>query len=133
MDKVDILIAEWKEIRESLRYFGNKRFAQLTVFIAVSGFMVNAHFNQTGLLLHALRIVGIVLSILFFIMERRSVEYIDEFVKRGEEIEKEITIVKLIHCRPKKTGINKLLTGTFATYAVYLLVAMFWVISFVLK
>jgi hypothetical protein len=38
-----ILIQEWKEIRETLRYFGNKRFAQLTVFIAANGFLLDSY------------------------------------------------------------------------------------------
>lgn len=42
----EILLAEWKDVRESLRYFGNKRFAQITVFVAANGFLFNAVYKQ---------------------------------------------------------------------------------------
>lgn len=130
LDENRFRLEEWKEIRESLRYFGNKRFAQLTVFIAATGFMLNALFDQTDQRsLFVVRIIGICLSILFFVMEKRTVEYIDAFVKRGEQIEVELQHIQLIHKRPKK----RIVSGTIATYFLYGLVLSFWVVSFRLK
>jgi len=130
LDENRFLLEEWKEIRESLRYFGNKRFAQLTVFIAATGFMLKALFDQTDQRsLLVVRIIGICLSILFFVMEKRTVEYIDAFVKRGEQIEDQLQHIQLIHKRPKK----RIVSGTIATYFLYGLVLSFWVVSFRLK
>jgi hypothetical protein len=129
-NKNEILLAEWKEIRESLRSFGNKRFTQLTVFIAATSFMVNALFGQSErTLLISLRIMGIALGILFLVMERRTVKYIRAFAKRGLEVEKELKHPKLNERRPK----DEFLSGTKAIYTLYWLVIGFWILSFFLK
>jgi len=134
MEKNQILLEEWKEIRETLRYFGNKRFAQLTVFIAATGFMINAFLKQTEpLSLTVLRIMGLILSILFLIMEMSSVRYWKAFVKRGEEIEGQLNNLHLMKYRPKPTGFRKLLTGTYATYMLYAIGFLFWTSSFIWK
>ena len=75
-----VLLEEWKEVRESLRYFGNKRFAQLTVYIATTGFLVGAHFGQTDLKLRLLLgIVGLLVAAHLpnakFMYESSAVEY----------------------------------------------------------
>jgi len=134
MDKDQILLEEWKEVRTSLRYFGNKRFAQLTVFIAASGLMISAflgEYDPQSLIM--LRIMGMILSILFFILEISSVRYWKTFVRRGEEIEDQINGLKLMKYRPKLSGLKKMLSGTWATYMLYGLTLIFWVSSFVWK
>ncbi len=124
MDEKEALLAEWKEIRETLRYFGNKRFAQLTVFIAVTGFLVKAcsDINSREWMFSLL---GFIICIVFLIMERRSVEYIDAFVDRGKVIEP-ILKIELIRSRPQKNGLDRWLTGTSATYVFYGSISIYW-------
>ena len=132
MDKDEILLAEWKEIRESLRYFGNKRFTQLTVFIAATGFMVKGFFDQNNRRsLLVIGIMGIILSILFLLMEKRTAEYIDAFIARGKKVEEDLGHLQLIHKRPEKPKLK--ISGTVATYMLYGLVFFFWVVSLYLK
>ena len=69
MDDKEILLEEWKDIRETLRYFGNKRFAQLTVFLAAEGAAISAflgagHANPN----RVFQIAGLLLAVLFFII-----------------------------------------------------------------
>jgi len=119
------LLEEWKDIRETLRYFGNKRFAQLTVFIAVSGFMFDAFFKQPETSYRtALALSGIVGSILFLIMEYSSVHYWEKFAERGKNIENEMgaTLKLLTSYRPPE----RFLSATNATYLLYLAVAVLW-------
>ncbi len=79
MDQTEILVTEWPDIRDSLRAFGNKRFAQLTVFMAATGFMFDGFLKQTERAPRlALTIVGIVLGVLFLVMEISAVRYWDQ-------------------------------------------------------
>ncbi|MCP3873080.1 MAG: hypothetical protein GY699_08000 [Desulfobacteraceae bacterium] len=130
MDDKDIWVAEWQETRESLRYFGNKRFAQLTVFIAASGFLLNGFIQQAATIRLALAFIGILLSILFFIMELSSVRYWNKFAERAENIVKnkvlELELMK--RWRP----IERTVSGTNATYAVYVITCFLWIGTFIL-
>jgi hypothetical protein len=120
----DILLEEWKDIRETLRYFGNKRFAQLTVFIAVSGFMFDSFLKRPGLNRSWLVPgVGMVFGVLFIVMETSSVRYWRKFAERGKTIEQDIGHLELMsRFRPA----NRLFTSTNATYMVYLGVVLLW-------
>lgn len=111
MDEKQILIEEWKETRESLRYFGNKRFTQLTIFIAANGFMLDAFFKQPNKFF--LQIAGVVIGLLFFAMERSSVQDWAAVADRGKKIEGKVGHLELMtHHRP----INKVLSATYFVY-----------------
>lgn len=122
------LLEEWKDIRETLRYFGNKRFAQLTVFITVSGFMFDAFFKQTENSHRiALAVSGIFGSALFLIMEHSSVLYWGKFAERGKEIETTTggTLKLMTLYRPSE----RFISATNATYALYAAVAVLWCVT----
>jgi len=129
VDDNEIRLSEWKEVRETLRYFGNKRFAQLTVFIAAEGVVMSAFFNPANAGHHlVLQVVGLFLAAVFFVMEYSSVTYWDAFAKRGEAIEKDLPLLKLMsEYRPKERA---LLSGTKATFFLYLCTGLFWLASF---
>jgi hypothetical protein len=138
--ETSLLLEEWKEIRESLRYFGNKRFAQLTVFIAASGFMLDAFLSRPALWPRlALSLVGLVLAALFLLMERSSVRYWKRFAERAVGIEW-ATDARLGNRGQRMDGpTNSLwlmrsyrprpgpLSATTATYAVYWGVILLWI------
>jgi hypothetical protein len=136
MNKDEALLEEWKDIRETLRYFGNKRFAQLTVFIAATGYLASTFLQQISLeqlnwqIIITLKFAGIVLGVSFLVMEWRSAQYIELFASRGREIEIELDNVELIHRRPTRKGLAKFFTGTYATYLIYLLAIAFWFFPF---
>ena len=129
MDETEIKVTEWKDVRESLRYFGNKRFAQLTVFIAAQGAAITAYFNSGASYRRLVfQIAGLFLAGIFYIMERSAVIYWKAFATRGEAIEAEVPQLKLMsEHRPKERG---LWSATNATYFLYLCVAVFWLFSF---
>lgn len=126
----EILLAEWREIRESLRYFGNKRFAQLTVYIAANGFLVNALYaalkdghplSTTPALTAAL--IGLVLTVVFYIHEQSSVDYFTKFLERGRALERELGVIELMSKhRPKADR------GTRATFWLYEAVGLLWIL-----
>lgn len=128
MDReTSLLLEEWKEIRETLRYFGNKRFAQLTVFIAASGFMLDAFLGRTDATTRlALSVVGVILAALFLVMELSSVAYWNRFADRGKEIERATGSLELMTSyRPQE----RILSATNATYALYGGVILLWLLA----
>jgi len=101
LDKERVNLEEWKEIRKTLRYFGNKRFAQLTVYIAANALIFKPFFDSQPPRSCGLPALAIALGILFAAMERRSNVYVDAFVKRGNEIEeKELRTLWMMRRRP---------------------------------
>jgi hypothetical protein len=129
MDDKEILLEEWKDIRETLRYFGNKRFARLAVFLAAEGAAISAFLNAgSASRSHVFQVAGLLLAALFFVMELSSVNYWRQFAARAAEIEVKIGHLKLMtEYRQQKRG---LWSATNATYLVYLLAAFFWIFSF---
>ena len=123
MTPEDIQMEEWKEIRESIRYFGTKRFTQLTVFIATTGFLCNAYLNQPSWS-WIFQSGGLAIAILFLLMERSSVQYWTKFAERAVIIEAALKPLELMtKFRPKE---GRFLGATFATYATYGLAVAFW-------
>lgn len=130
----NLLIEEWKEIRSSVKYFGNMRFAQLTVYMAASGFL----FKQALALEYSLyqllvSVIGISLSAIFALLEKRHKEYWDSFIERGSDIEKELGTIELISkCRPNGENKNdnsdttKSVSGTQLMYTLYLGAIVVW-------
>src|SRR5438067_357639 len=86
-DASDMLFGEWKEVRESLRYFGNKRFAQLTVFLTGSGLLFSAVLGNPAPRQRDLCLIGLVTGVLFLFMEISSIWLYARFARRAKEIE----------------------------------------------
>ncbi len=120
----EILLLEWKAIREALVNFGNRRFPQLTLFMVASGFLFKTFLdpNAVG---HKVIIafIGLVLTLLLGAMECLSVLQRRKYVKRAVDIEKMIPILKLMReSRPRLT----LALETCATLLVYLFILLVW-------
>ncbi len=120
MNQDEILLEEWKEVRTSLRHFGSKRFAQLTVFIAAAGFMF-AELLKPAAPHPAVRVLGIVFPLLFLLMEISSVRYFRAFAKRGEEIEGQLCQLKLMTVARPKSDL-----ATWSICTLYGLVSLIW-------
>jgi hypothetical protein len=116
----EILLTEWKEIRESLRYFGNKRFAQMTVFLAANALFFNAVYTGQGTLgRETVGIVGLAVAVLFLVLEYDSWRRWYRFAERGRRIEQQLVHLELIrYYRPASDA------ATWAAYAFYLLTAV---------
>ena len=82
---------EYKQLNENMRHYGNMRFAQLTLYFAITAglgtalLMVNPPLNYR--VRFGLKIAGIVSSIAFGVMEERAADYWHHFRRRASEIE----------------------------------------------
>jgi hypothetical protein len=131
MDREEILVEEWKEIRETIRYFGNKRFAQLTVFLAITGFALNA-FGDRSISAPEWLIptVGLTNALLFLCMEMSSNRYWTAFLKRGQEIEGELQgVIKMMSKSRPDPRFGGRDLGTAATLSLHYLVLVFWFVA----
>jgi len=100
----DSTIDEYKDLSENMRDYGNKRFALMTLFVALTAGLLSAIFTQdpplSSQVKSALKVVGFVTSIVFWIMEERAADYWHHFRRRAVELE-EVLGYKQYQERPK--------------------------------
>ncbi len=123
---------EYLDVSTNLRHYGSARFALLTLFLAVIAGLLAATFgNQAELpssIKTMLKVGGILSSVVFFIMEERASRYWHLFKQRAVELEKELSFKQYTNC-PEQT----LVSSTNAVRLFYILVMLFWLVSFFLN
>jgi hypothetical protein len=118
---------EYKSASENIRWYSNMRFAQMTVFMAVTAAILSKVFSLgTGLPAFvgpALKIGGILSALIFGYMEIRADDYWSHYMKRAVELEDGLGF-KQYSTRP----IRKLRT-TLTVRIFYLAIIVFWTLS----
>jgi hypothetical protein len=84
---------EYAEVNQNLRHYGNMRFAQLTIFIALTGGLIVFVFTKLNPvsqleIIIAFEVLGIFISIMFLIIERSSTMKWISFKERSNDLEK---------------------------------------------
>ena len=126
------LLDEWKDIRETLRYFGNKRFAQLTVYLAINGFAIDAFFKQEQeVLKFALIGLGLVTALLFGYMEQRTNAFYKRLAARAPEIELALGGHLKLATQHRDAKLLKQIDN--AAFAFYCVTALLWLSLFPLN
>ena len=125
-------IDEYKDLSENMRHYGNMRFAQLTIFIAITGGLLAVIFgNKNPSPNHIIiPLIGISIAIMFWIMEERAADYWQTFKKRAVVLEIKLGFQQY-SIRPKARFWDKL-TATNASRAIYGLSILFWIHYFIL-
>jgi len=107
---------EYKDVSDNIRLFQNIRFAQLTVFIAVAGALIGVTFTAPATISPVLMIVvkfgGLLVTLLFWILQERTVLYLQHFVQRAVELE-EVLGYKQYSTRPRSGPGANALRGFF--------------------
>jgi hypothetical protein len=82
---------EYKDVSDNVRHCANMRFAQTTIFIAITGGLFFLLFgNQSGLKPAAqtfFKWAGILVTFLFWVMEERAIEHWAYYCKRAISLE----------------------------------------------
>ena len=122
-EEMEILLTEWKAIREALLFFGRRRFAQFTVFMAANAFLVTMFITSDPKWWYQLPIiaVGFFLTIKFREMERLSVIRRDNFAERAKAAEWRIGTLKLMRESRLTDTIKKEAQATDSVYAIILI------------
>ncbi len=112
---------EYKHLNDNMRHYANMRFAQLTLYFALSAGLVTVVFGIEPPPDDSLRLllkgVGVVASLLFVVMEERAADYWHHLRRRAVELEISLGYRQYTD-RPVKVGlVNKYMTATNAARA----------------
>ena len=119
-------IDEYKDVSANMRQYGNMRFAQLTLFFVLFACFLTALFTSepplTCLLRFVLKIGGIIITVVFWIMEERAADYWHHFRKRAVELEKQLGYLQY-----STSPARAVVSATNAVRVLYFFVLLFWV------
>lgn len=92
--RVDVMLAEWRDVRASLRHADGTRLAQLALFIAGSAAIAGGYLAvaaapdpRLDLARWALPALGLLVSLVFLALELGSIAYQRALARRGRQIE----------------------------------------------
>jgi hypothetical protein len=120
---------EYLDASSNQRQFQSIRFAQLTVYLALTGFLLNLLFGGSSAVTALVRTLllsgGLITTLLFWIHQERTMAYWNHFVRRAAELEKELGF-KQYSTRPP--------AGIFSSFMAmrlfFLIITLFWASSF---
>ncbi|MBU2503533.1 MAG: hypothetical protein KJ879_00565 [Nanoarchaeota archaeon] len=119
---------EYIHINEIIRHYHNQRFAQLTLWLAITAVLLSVLFgktyNVTPIAAISLKLIGIIASIVFWVMDQRMVDHWRYFWQRAKQLESDLGF-QMWQYRPKRT----LLGSTNATRLLYGAVTVFWLFT----
>lgn len=103
----DSLLAQrvaYQEICASIRAYTNLEFAQMTIYVALSGGLLAGWLStaSNAIVDVSIATVGILIGVCFWFMSRRVSEYWDEFITRAIRIERTLGVANFSAGAPKK-------------------------------
>lgn len=117
--------AEYLDVSANLRHWNTLRFAELTIYIALMGAMMNIAFGgssgASSLFNVLLKIAGFLVSFLFWVLQERTMSWWYAFVERATELEDVLGYLQY-HRRPS----GHRLTGRIALRLFFFIVMAFW-------
>lgn len=126
------LTDEYLDTSANMRQYGNMRFAQLTLFVAITAGLLNMVFVSTTPLSQwaklALEVSGGLVGIAFWIMEERAARYFHNYRRRAVELEK---VLGFKQHTTRSEG--KFVTSANAVRVLFAAMILFWVLSLVLR
>jgi hypothetical protein len=140
--RIGVMLEEWKEIRVSLRELASRQFARLALYGAASAALVAgylhvaaSHEPAAGLARWVLPSLGVLVSVIFLVMEWGAAAVASELAYRGRQIEAclQILMPGVGHVRapallssPDIEGDDWLRSGLAASCVLYSLLLLAW-------
>jgi hypothetical protein len=129
---------EYKDLSDNMRHYANMRFAQLTLYFALTAGLVTALFTVDpplgDILRFTLKIIGILASAAFGVMEERSTCYWEYFRSRAVDIEKSLGYKQYTGGPATKLSrATKLFRATNAVRAMFLVGVLLWFLALVCR
>ncbi|NOT50154.1 MAG: hypothetical protein HOP10_02645 [Chitinophagaceae bacterium] len=117
---------EYTEVNQNLRHYGNMRFAQLTIFIALTGGLITLVFTKLSSALQfnlkiSLEAMGIFTAGVFLLMENSSTMKWKGFKNRANELE-----IELNYQQQRKSPSPGNWNATRAIKLLYWSIVVFW-------
>ena len=120
---------EYLDASNNQRQFMSLRFAQLTVFLAITGFLINLLLGGspalTSLGTFLLKVSGILVTVLFWIHQERTMAFWNHFVRRAARLEKKLGFQQY-STRPESGW----LSSFKAMRVFFFVVLLFWIFTF---
>ena len=121
---------EYLDASNNQRQFQSIRFAQLTVFLAITGVLLNLIFGASASPSPTRAILmkagGLIITLLFWVQQERTMTYWTHFVRRAAELEEELGF-KQYSTRPP--------SGLFSSFKAmrlfFILLTLFWIASMI--
>jgi len=123
---------EYIELNANLRHYGNIRFAQLTVFLAITAGLVTCvfTFNLSEPAKLLFKIGGVIISVLFWIVDISDMYLWTKFIRRAAELEGSLNY-KQYSGLPGSPKFDRVRPATLAIWCFYLLVFLFWLVTII--
>jgi hypothetical protein len=118
---------EYKEVCNNLRFYGDLRFKQLTVFLTLTGALLAwaAGKSMDNFFMWSIPILGLAATFLFYAIETSSTRYWDSFWRRAKSLESSLDFQQY---QQLIRGTSVANSAVKATRYLYLLVAFIWLI-----
>ncbi len=122
---------EYNDVSNNMRVYINMRFAQLTLFIAITAVLINAVFGDRSTPLSngastGLKLGGLITGIVFLIMEIRAADIYHHFKRRAIVLEEKLKFQQYTTRREAK-----ILSATNATMAFIAFIIALWIVAIV--
>ena len=120
---------EYVDVSHNLRQFMTMRFAQLTVYLGLTGVLLNLVFTGNAKVSPygslVLQVGGLVITLIFWVHQERTMAYWNHFMRRAIELEADLGFQQY-STRPSTRGI----TSFKAMRLFFAIMTLFWVSSF---
>ena len=117
-------LEEYKEVNSNMRHFSNMRIAVLTISLAMNGVLIQSFLQQTNtFILIGLILMGLISTVAFLIFENRVTYFYLFYQARAMELEVILELKQHLRPRPRP-----FFNATNATKALYIAIAVFWLI-----
>ena len=117
---------EYLDVSSNMRVYTNMRFAQLTLFVAITAALLNVIIGDLGPsepVGNVLKIGGLLSALVFWVMEERAADFFHYYKRRAIEMEKALGYSQYTN-RPQR----KVFTATNAVRMLFLAVGVYWLI-----
>ena len=119
-------LEEYRDASANMRHYSNLRFAQLTIFFAVTGGLIlGVTQGSESLDRDALRFAGLVVVLAFWVLEQRILNYWEVHRRRAKELEPPLGF-KQYSYREKHNILDHLISGRWATRVLFAGAIVFW-------
>jgi hypothetical protein len=121
---------EYLDVSENIRHWANIRQQQWTVFIAIIAALIALLFQPsatlTSLARFAMKVAGMLIVIIFWVMDERVMKYWDSCRHRACVLEKELEFQQYL-----TTPSRGIITSKNAVRLLYFLVLVFWLLAMI--
>jgi hypothetical protein len=120
--------SEYLDLSNNVRHHSNLRFAQMTLFVAVTAGLISVLFANQGkvspLAKTSFKIFGLIVAAAFLVIEERTAAYWRHFQGRAAELEPQLSYRQYSNLPGRKW-----VTAANATRLLYVVVVVFWIVA----